>query len=151
MKYIIDLPEDKEVCVSDGQYTKIIQPDQNKMVVFNIGDDVLRLGFTVKLTPYNESEAEQRGREEAWEFAQKILAPPNNSDALTVEDIMDCYGTDDAYDVICEMTFAEASEKYEAWKEQKDDKQNREKVIALANDIGINCLYTLVCDIRDEQ
>ena len=122
MKYIIDLPEDHELVFSDGQQTKIIRPDKNEMVVFNECEDILKIGFVVKLTPYEEHDtAEQRGQEEAWTFAQKILAPPNNSDAMTAEDIMDCYGTDDAYDVVCGMTFAEASEKYEAWKKEKEE------------------------------
>ena len=125
MKYIIDIPED-EVNIS-GILT------------------------ATTMTPYDESEAEQRGREEAWEFAKKILGPSDNSDALTMEDLADCYGTDDAYDVVCGTTYQEAREKYEEWKKEKDDKQNREKVIALANDIGINCLYALVRDIRGEQ
>ena len=139
MKYIINVPEDR------------VHGD--RLCAMGIMEDSLShyLQTGIKVIPYDESEAEKRGQEEAWTFAQKILAPPDNNDALTMEDLADCYGTDDAYDVICGMTFAEASEKYEAWKEQKGDKQNREKVIALANDIGINCLYALVRDIRGEQ
>lgn len=109
MKYVIDIPEDRvhgDILCAMG-------------IMEDSLDHYIPTG--IKATPYDESEAEKRGQEEAWSFAQKILAPPNNSDAMTVEDIMDCYGTDDAYDVICEMTFAEASEKYEAWKEQKNE------------------------------
>ena len=95
MKYIIDIPED-EVNIS-GILT------------------------ATTMTPYDESEAEQRGREEAWEFAKKILGPSDNSDALTMEDLADCYGTDDAYDVVCGTTYQEAREKYEEWKKEKEE------------------------------
>lgn len=109
MKYIINVPEDR------------VQGD--RLCVMGIMEDSLShyLPTGIKATPYDESEAEQRGQEEAWEFAQKILAPPNNSDALTAEDLADCYGTDDAYDVICEMTYQEACEKYEAWKKEMEE------------------------------
>ena len=108
MKYIIDVPEDR---IHDGV-----------LCAMGIMEDSLDhyLPTGIKATPYDESEAGKRGQEEAWEFAKKILAPSDNSDALTVEDLADCYGTDDAYDVVCGTTFAEASEKYEAWKKQKD-------------------------------
>lgn len=111
MKYIIDIEDEPFTRKSDGE----------KLYLSQFTPAIFAERELHFLTPYDESATEQRGQEEAWSFAQKILAPPNNSDAMTVEDIMDCYGTDDAYDVICEMTFAEASEKYEAWKEQKNE------------------------------
>ncbi len=108
MKYIIDVPEDR---VHVG-----------RLCVMGTMEDGLDhyLPTGIKATPYDESAAEQQGREEAWSFAQNILAPSDNSDALTVEDLMDCYGTEDAWDVVCGMTYQEACEKYEAWKKQKD-------------------------------
>ena len=124
MKYIIDLPENQEVALSDGHQTKIIQPDNNKMVVFNCGDDILRLGFTVKLTPYNESEAEQRGQEEAWELARHLY---NVSPDVT-ESIYRSMNGGKGLGVALEMPYAEAKAKYDAWRKLKDELQIGDEV-----------------------
>ena len=104
MKYIINVPEDR---VHNGVLC----------AMGTMKDGVNHyLPTGIKATPYDELSDEK-----AWKFAQKILAPPNTGDALTVEDLMDCYGTDDAYDVVCEQTYAEARERYEVWKKRKDE------------------------------
>lgn len=114
MKYIIDLQENQAILFFNGEYMNTIVPDKNEQYVFDesIGASI------VKLTPYDEP---KYTAEDAWKFAQKILAPPTNNNALTVDDLMDCYGTEDAYDIVCQSTYAEAREKYEVWKKAKDE------------------------------
>lgn len=108
MKYIINVPEDR---VHNGVLCAMGTMEDGVNHYLPTG-----IKATPYAIPYDESSDEK-----AWKFAQKILAPPNTRDALTVEDLMDCYGTDDAYDVVCEQTYAEARERYEVWKKRKDE------------------------------
>lgn len=132
MKYIIEIndePFKNESLWGDNELYQAV--GFNSLVFDRNGLD--------KLVPYDESAVEQRGREEAWELIKAI-------GKMTDQEMRECFGEE----IIVNLSYDEAREKYEAWKKQKDDKQNREKVIALANDIGIHCLYALVCDIRGE-
>ena len=69
--------------------------------------------------------------------------------SLTERDL--CFGFSFPQEVTMNLSYNEAKAKFEVWLKQKDYRQNREKVIALADDIGIHNLYALVCDIRGEQ
>ena len=131
MKYIIDVPEDRV----HGDILCALAIMEDSL------DHYLPTG--IKAVPYDESEAEQRGIDKAWKLAQEL-------ENMEIDDWKDCFHGS-CEDGLTKMSFDEANERYKEWSKRKDDKQNREKVIALANDIGINCLYTLVCDIRDEQ
>ena len=140
MKYIIEIEE--EPFESPGSEQRLWKSTEFNSLVFD------KTGLE-KLTPYDESAAEQRGQEEAWELAC-VIGKRINKGGLSDLEIEDIFGVN-SHHAVFEMTYSEARERYEAWKKQKNDKQNREKVIALANDIGIHCLYALVCDIRGEQ
>ena len=85
MKYVIDVPENR---VRNGKI--FLDAIENPA------------------TPYDESEAEQRGREEAWELIKAI-------GKMSDEDMADCFGTS----VIVNLSYTEAREKYDAWKEIK--------------------------------
>ena len=102
MKYIIEIEE--MPFISEGSEMQLFKATEFNSLVFD------RNGLE-KLTPYDESAAEQRGWEEAWEL---ITAIGKMSD----DDMVDCFGAR----VIVDLSYTEAREKYEAWKEQKDIK-----------------------------
>ena len=111
MKYIIDLSENRDVCISDGQQTKIIQPDKNEMVVFNACEAILRMGFIVKLTPYEEHDT----AEQAWELARHLY---NGVSSDVIEAIYWSMNGGKGLGVAFEMPYAEAKAKYDAWQEE---------------------------------
>ncbi len=97
-----------------------------------------------------KDEAYKRGLADAWEAARKIHRMPEG-------DILDLFP--DCYAAVC--TAAQAILKYDASEaiaklkvyeqEQEDDAcRDKEKVISLANDIGIHKLYALAREIRGE-
>ena len=107
MKYIVNVPEDR---IHNGVLC----------VMGTMEDGVCHyLPTGIKAMPYDESEAEKRGQEEAWEIAQKILKDPSKDGMLNTE-LNNCFGTDDIY-LIGEMSYAEVSKKYETWKKSKDE------------------------------
>lgn len=130
MKYIIDIPS--ELVLKDDGYS------------FSDGNSYCITGNLSKLTPYAEPDRKVI-EDEVWKFVKKI-------EYLTRGEAEDCFDVEyDGIPFVANMfSYQEAKAKYEAWLKQKDYRQNREKVIALADDIGIHNLYALVCDIRGE-
>lgn len=53
-----------------------------------------------------------------WELAQKIFKSPKDG-GMTSVDLADCFGTSVVDEVMC-MDYADAAEKYRAWKTQKE-------------------------------
>ena len=99
MKYVIDLSEDQQILFMDGRHTGIITPEKQEMVVF---DGETNSGCTVKLKPYDEYEAEERGYNLAIEICDM-----NYKDA-----------EESGLDVRC--GYVEAKAKLKAWKESKE-------------------------------
>lgn len=99
MKYVIDLPEDQQIMFIDGRHTGIITPEKQEMAVF---DAEAIIGRTVKLKPYDEYEAEERGY----------------NLAIEIRDMIDKDAEESGLDVRC--GYAEAKAKLKAWKESKD-------------------------------
>ena len=113
MKYVIDLPDGEQVIFMRKKGMNIIVPKDKEMVVF---DEENPLGGVVKLAPYKESSGTA---EEAWNFAGRLIGYAD--DALTVEEIEDCYGTSEPYDILDQLSYEEAKEQYDKWKIQKDE------------------------------
>lgn len=93
---------------------------------------------TDRLEPYIEPDRKAI-EDEVWEFVCKFVWAVDDKKIL---------GTDILH-AVRDMSYQEAKAKYEAWKKQKEG-QEKEKVMALAGEIGIHKLYALVCDIRGE-
>lgn len=91
MKYVIDVPDNRV---------------RNGILFFD--------AIGTPATPYDESEAEQRGAEQAWELARHTLNEMDNKEKKQ------CFGT--MY-VIGDLSYVEAREKYEEWAKQKDEIQ----------------------------
>ena len=99
MKYIIDVPEDRV----HGDILCALAIMEDSL------DHYLPTG--IKAVPYDESEAEQRGREEAWKLAQEL-------ENMEIEDWKDCFHGS-CEDGLTKMSFDEANERYKEWQEQK--------------------------------
>ena len=157
-KYIIEIPEDKiEDFVGN---THFLMP---YMMAGHIGHHDTGL----PIEPYTEPDLEQvrkeayehgyyigyskylnrsyeDGLKDAWEAARKI-------DHMSDEDIKNVFGC--GFSAVFETIGAsEAVEKLKVYKQEQEDDacRDKEKVIALANDIGIHKLYALAREIRGE-
>lgn len=87
------------------------------------------------------------GLADAWEAARKIATMPDRD--FINSDILDL---DPGESIFTKYTASEAIDKIRQYEqEQKDDAcRDKEKVIALADDIGIHKLYALAREIRGE-
>lgn len=101
MKYIINVPEDRV----RGDRLWILATTEDSL------DHYLPTG--IKAVPYDDSEAEQRGRGEAWRLAQEL-------ENMEIEDWRDCFHSPYA-DGLTKMSFDEANERYKEWQEQKNE------------------------------
>ena len=99
MKYVIDLPEDQQIMFMDGTHMSIITPEKQEMFVFDA--EALRC-CAVKLKPYDEYEAEERGYNLAIEI-RDMNAKDAEESGLAVR-----------------CGYAEAKAKLKAWMESKD-------------------------------
>lgn len=75
-----------------------------------------------KLTPYDESAAELRGAEKAWEMAKKISIMPDEAKK-------EVWGTDKYNTINLGYSYAEAAAKYEAWLKDESEKEEFEKKV----------------------
>ena len=157
-KYIIEIPEDKiEDFVGS---THFLMP---YMMAGHIGHHDTGL----PIEPYTEPDLEQvrkeayehgyyigyskylnrsyeDGLKDAWEAARKI-------DHMSDEDIKNVFGC--GFSAVFEtISASEAIEKLKVYEQEQEDDacRDKEKVIALANDIGIHKLYALAREIRGE-
>lgn len=72
-----------------------------------------------RLKPYDESDAEMRGAEKAWELAQRIWGEPDGNE-MRVDEVLECFGCECMGDVM-ELSYQEVAEKYEAWTNRRDE------------------------------
>ena len=120
MKYIIDLP-DKEIreYVLEDRLTIPIQ--------VGITKDCLSFDTGLKITQYDESDIEharKEGQDETWELAREIAFNRGN-----IREILLPNQPDSICCVFDKFSYAEAREKYEAWKKQKDEIKIGDEVI----------------------
>ena len=108
MKYIID--------IEDEPFAR--ESDKEKLYLSQFTPVVFAERELHSMTPYDESEIKQRGQEEAWKLACHLYnVSPDVTDV-----IYRSMNGGKGLGVALEMPYAEAREKYEAWKEQKDIK-----------------------------
>ena len=112
MKYVIDLPDSEQVIFMRKEGMNIIVPKDREMVVF---DEDNPLGGVVKLAPYKEPSGTV---DDVWKMVCHILKRPDTG-GMSWDDIEDCFGTDNLSHIV-ELSYAEAREKYDAWKKGKD-------------------------------
>lgn len=132
MKYIIDIPSSQEY-----SYDKDF-----KSLDLKFHDDNFSGMTRFDAEPYTEPDRKAI-EDEVWELTDRILR-------MSKKDTEQCFGYIFPTGITVNLSYQEAKSKYEAWLKQKDYRQDREKVIALADDIGIHNLYALVRDIRGE-
>lgn len=107
-KYIIEIEDDPFIryeCFPGEE--KLYIAKGFKSLVFNQND-------LDKLTPYDESAAELRGAEKAWELAKKISIMPDEAKK-------EVWGTDKYNTINLGYSYAEAAEKYELWQKEKNE------------------------------
>ena len=110
MKYIIE--------IDDKEEQKYVNPISRELMIpkgFGKHEWEGSVNTGIKLTLYDESEAEQRGREEAWGLAQEL-------ENMEIEDWRKCFHNIPSYaEGLTNMSFQEACDKYEAWKAKADE------------------------------
>ena len=97
-------------------------------------------GMTI--VPYDEPDRKAI-EDEVWNFVDFMIY---EMDAGEREE---CFGESTSAICIHELTYQGAKAKYDEWLKQKDDAA-KQKVITLADEIGIHNLYSLVKKIRGE-
>ena len=87
----------------------------------------------------------QRGLSDAWEAAKKICD-------MKWKKRREVFGTDVYADIIALLSASECIEKIRQYEQEKEEiiDPDKNKVEALANDIGIHKLFALVKEIRGE-
>ena len=129
MKYIINVPN------QDYSYDEILHTLKLKFYDDNLSCEVL-------LDAESYTEPDRKAIEdEVWSFVNFL---ENKLKASDYDFIFDDNSPYDKY------TYQEAKAKYEAWLKQKDDNAIKQKVIELADEIGVHKLYAIVRDIRGE-
>lgn len=139
-KYILNIP-DEIIKFMNGKFNFFIEPE---VKVGECRYYKVRLDNT-EITPYTEPNCKDI-EQEVWEFASMLM----NMHPDVAEDIYWSMNGGKGIGVAAEMTYQEAKSKYEEWKKQKDDNAIKQKVIELADEIGIHKLYAIVRDIRGE-
>jgi hypothetical protein len=151
-KYIIEIPDNTAWI----QWVKVSDKDGHVCFDFKDPED---------LTPYIEPDLEQvrkeayeegyklgyysdgyqRGLNDAWDVAKKISI----MDSPTRDEI---FGLVITSNIIDENSAPEAIEKIRKYEQEQDERidSDKNKVEALANDIGIHKLFALVKEIRGE-
>lgn len=109
MKYILET-EDKPLQDNNGK--KLYRAKGFSALVFD--DEDLK-----RLTPYDESEAEMRGAEKAWEMAYKLYAPFGEG-GMSDNELKECFNST-FLTIITKMPYKEIVEKYEAWTKKHDE------------------------------
>jgi len=157
-KYVIEIPDDKEYAYVEDEKTFLRIP-------ISLGENEIKsisAPTFLRITPYTEVSQEtidlrhardienvskmnyNEGAKDAWEFARKMISTSGNE----VSEMWGC--ATNFGEVMHNTTYSEAKAKYEEWKKQKDDNAIKQKVIELADEIGIHKLYAIVSDIRGE-
>lgn len=93
---------------------------------------------------YLEKNSEyQKGFEDAWNLAGKIALPPIKN-GLSFNDMRDCFGIEDHYQILSNLTGKDAMKKYKSWLEKKEQ-EKKEKDIQVGDLIRHkNSPYTMV-------
>ena len=102
MKYVIDVPEDR---ISAGRL-RVLADMENSMTYW--------IETGIRVTPYEEPSDTV---DDVWKMVSHILKSPD-AGGMSWDDIEDCFGTN-SISGIAEMPYAEAREKYDAWKKRK--------------------------------
>lgn len=142
MKYIIDIPDDGKCQYRYNEDTKELKFQGPRLDP----NSFMGLDITISIsgaTPYTEPDRKAI-EDEVWEFAKELISMSGNE----VSYMMEC--ATNFGEVMHNMSYQEAKAKYDAWKQEKEDETIKQKVIDLANDIGIHKLYSMVVDIRGE-
>ena len=125
MKYIIEIEDEPFVMGEETVY----RAKGFKSLFFD------KTGLE-KLTPYDDSEAEKRGAEEAWKIAKWVWLQKRDGGA-SIEEFIECFG-DASTDEVARLPYSEVVKKYEAWKEKQDEIQiGDEARNPLAGTVGI--------------
>jgi len=87
----------------------------------------------------------------AWDVAKKIVCYEIDG-GYPIPQMLDLFNRDDLPKILSDYTASEAIEKIRQYEQEKEEMIDidKNKVEALANDIGIHKLYALVKEIRGE-
>ena len=131
-KYIIELNDEaNKDLIGDAYYSC------KQIPWWGVSKEIVK-----RLMPYTEPDRKAI-EDEVWGLVGGIANMDNNDYGR----VFGCIGR---WTLLSKKTYQEVKEKYDAWKKRKEDETIKQKVIDLANDIGIHKLYSLVVDIRGE-
>lgn len=86
-----------------------------------------------------DSELYQKGLNDAWEMARKIVVSPSEGDGMNIDDLVQCFG-EFSYSKLLRLPVSEVKEKYDAWKAKKE--QDAEVVRHdrwIRDEFGVRC------------
>ena len=86
-----------------------------------------------------DKEYRQKIEDEVWDFVYMLFN-------TNLGQLNKCFGTASLNEILTSLSYSQAKSQYDNWV----DNNYKEKVIALANEIGIHKLYALVKEIRGE-
>ena len=124
MKYIIEIEDEP----FERGSTKLYRTSGFNSLVFDA--EGLR-----RLKPYDESEAEMRGAEKAWELAKKIFLYIDNG-GTPYDEIYECFDLRDLTN-IAKLSYQEVAEKYEAWTNRRDEIRVGDEIENFTHEKGI--------------
>jgi hypothetical protein len=152
-KYLLEIEENKDGSFAWSNFAPYTAPDleQVRKEAYEKGRKDVETQFCSYDACKNRQEEYQRGLNDAWEAARKICL--NDSDGgLTVTEIANIFDVSYYRDAMKKYSVHEAIEKIRKYEQEKEEiiDPDKNKVEALANDIGIHKLYALVKEIRGE-
>lgn len=133
-KFIIEIEDDPFIRYEcfPGEEKLYIAKGFNSLVFDENGLD--------KLTPYDESAAELRGAEKAWELAKKISIMPNEAKK-------EVWGTDKYNTINLGYSYAEAAERYEVWQKKKTD----DAEITVGDEVRCGNIHGIVLQVTEKS
>lgn len=151
-KYILEIPADEVIKYSGAGCLFIPYEIAGKCGYIDTG---------LVMTPYTEPDLEQikrdydawyeKGLADAWECARKITGSVMDG-CFNYNELNVLFGSKYPESIINKYSASEAIKKIRQYEQEKEEiiDPDKNKVEALANDIGIHKLYALVKEIRGE-
>jgi hypothetical protein len=89
----------------------------------------------------------QKGFEDAWELARKIIISPSEGNGMNYDDIVQCFG-EFSYAKLLRSPAYEVKEKYDAWKEKKKQEEQEDDEIHVGDEVRWNNMYEFMVVVK---
>lgn len=144
-KYLLEIEENKDGSFAWSNFAPYVKPDleQVRKEAYEKGRKDVETQFCSYDACKNRQEEYQRGLTDAWNAARTLWNTPNRKKV---------FGHTTFSTTLTTLTAQETIEKIRQYEQEKEEiiDPDKNKVEALANDIGIHKLFALVKEIRGE-